>query len=204
MNFLFHPFSTIVSTHPYLAYLALFLAVFWEGEFALITAGVLLHMGVFSLWPTVMVAICAATAKTIVGYHIGRFLGKTFPKSHLLKYFSRKVFYYLPSYKKRPFWSIFISKFIYGVNNAALIFAGYTKTNFKTYCTAEAISSVIWLGGMFVLGNYFSSTAQALSHNVRYFTFILLLFIVGFIILLRTLKLVIEIVEELATGEVEE
>lgn len=201
MSNFFNPFSTFFLEHVHLAYGMLFFAILWEGEFALITAGVFVHLGVLDFWPTVIVAICAATAKTILGYHLGKFLGKTFPKSHVLKYFARKVFYYLPNFKKRPFWSIFISKFIYGVNNAAIVFAGYVKSNFKTYCIAEAVSSVIWLGGMFVLGNYFSSTAQALSHSFKYFSFLLLLFIVAFIVLLRTLKLIIEIVEELMTNE---
>ncbi len=201
MPHFFNPFSTFLIEHANIAYVLLFLAILWEGEFALITAGVFVHLGVLDFWPTILIAILAATAKTILGYHLGRYLGKTFPKSHILKYFARKVFYYLPHFKKRPFWSIFLSKFIYGVNNAAIVFAGYAKSNFKMYCIAEAVSSVIWLGGMFVLGNYFSQTALELSGNFKFFSFIILLFIVGFIILLRTLKLIIEIVEELMIKE---
>ena len=197
MHYFLNPFSSFVTVHPLLAYGALFIGVFWEGEFVLITAGILVHLKIFLLWPTIVIAVLAAVAKTLAGYYLGRFLGKVFPKSGLLKYFERRVFYYLPRFKERPFWSIFASKFIYGVNNATLVFSGYVRANFKTYCTAEAISSVIWLGGMFILGNFFSATAQSISHNLRYFTLIILLLVIGFMILQRTLSLIIEILEEI-------
>jgi membrane protein DedA with SNARE-associated domain len=201
MHFFLSPFSSFVTVHPWLAYGALFIGVFWEGEFVLITAGILVHLHIFSLWPTICIAIIAATVKTVAGYYLGRFLGKMFPKSRLLKYFERRVYYYLPHFKRRPFWSIFLSKFIYGVNNATLVFAGYVRTNFKIFCIAEAISSVIWLGGMFVLGNFFSQTALSISHNVRYFMLVILMFVIGFIVLQRTINLIIEIFEELGIKE---
>lgn len=201
MHYFLSPFSSFVVFHPLLAYGALFVAIFWEGEFALIMAGILVHLKIFSFWPTIIIAILAASLKTVAGFYLGRYLGRKFPKSKILKYFERRVFYYLPRFKERPFWSIFISKFIYGVNNATLIFSGYVGVKFKTFCIAEAISSVIWLGGMFVLGNFFSQTALSISHNVRYFMLLILLFIIGFTLLQKTVSLIIEIFEELSLKE---
>ena len=191
------PFSTFITTNPELAYAILFLGILWEGEFILIMAGILVHLKIFSLFPTLAIATSAAAVKTVLGYYIGSFLGKTFPNSQILKYFERRVFYYLPRFRERPFWSIFLSKFIYGVNNAALIFAGYVKANFKIYCIAEGVSSIIWLGGMFVLGNLFSQKALSISHNVRNFIFIILLFTIGVVILQKTINIIIEIFEEI-------
>ena len=117
-------FSSFVHTHPAFAYGFLFLCVFWEGELTLITAGILCHLGIFSVPETLVVATLAATLKTLIGYKVGFYLGTSFPNSKLLKFFEKKVLYFLPRFRERPFWSIFVSKFIYGVNNAALIFAG--------------------------------------------------------------------------------
>ena len=195
-NFL-SPFSSFVFVHPILAYGVLFLGVFWEGEISLIMAGILVHLGIFSLPITVSVAIVGAILKTVLGYRLGYYLGQKFPNARALKYFEKKVFYFLPRFRERPFWSIMISKGIYGLNNATLIFAGYVKADFKTYIKAEFISSTVWLGSMFILGVYFSSKALSISHNFRNFSFLVLLFILGFIILQKMISIIIEIVEDI-------
>ncbi len=196
MNSLFHPLSLFVTSHGPLAYGALFLGVFWEGEITLIMAGILVHVGVFSAPLTILTAIIAAVAKTVIGYRLGKFLGRKFPHSPILKFLERRVFYFLPRFREQPFWSIVVSKFIYGVNNATLVFAGYVGADFRKYCLAEFLSSVVWLGGMFGLGLFFSSTALAISHSLRNFAFLIVLFIFGFIILLKIINLIIEVAEE--------
>lgn len=196
MHSIFSPLSSFVGSHGTLAYGALFIGVFWEGEITLIMAGVLTHLNVLSLPITVMVIIVAAIAKTLLGYQLGRYIGKSFPHSPILKYFERKVFYFIPRFREQPFWSIVISKCIYGVNNATLVFAGYVGINFKKYLIAEFISTTVWLGGMFGLGLFFSTTALNISHNFRSFSLIVILFIVGFMILLKVINLIIELIEE--------
>lgn len=196
MHSLFSPLSSFVTDHGAVAYGALFIGVFWEGEITLIMAGVLVHLQVLSLPTTMVIVVVAATAKTLLGYQLGKYIGRAFPHSPLLKYFERKVFYFLPRFREQPFWSIVISKCIYGVNNATLVFAGYTGADFKKYCLAELISSVVWLGGMFGLGLFFSQTALNISHNFRSFSLLVLLFIVGFMVLLKVINLIIELIEE--------
>ncbi len=196
MHSIFSPLSLFVTAHSAVTYGALFVGVFWEGEITLIMAGILAHLDVLSLPLTLGIVIIAATAKTLLGYQLGKYLGRAFPHSPLLKYFERKVFYFLPRFREQPFWSIVISKCIYGVNNATLVFAGYVGADFKKYCMAELLSSIVWLGGMFGLGLFFSTTALNISHNFRSFAFLILLFITGFIVLLKVINLIIELVEE--------
>jgi len=196
MHYFLDPLSSFVTTHGILAYGVLFIGVFWEGEITLIMAGILVHLHVFYFPTTLVVAVLAAVAKTILGYRLGRYLGRVFPRSPILKYLERRVFYFLPRFREQPFWSIVISKFIYGVNNATLVFAGYVGADFRKYCLAEFISSVVWLGGMFGLGLFFSTTALAISHSFRNFSLLVALFILGFMILLKIINLVIEVAEE--------
>jgi membrane protein DedA with SNARE-associated domain len=196
MQSIFHPLSIFVTTHGWLAYGALFFGVFWEGEITLIMAGILVHVGIF-LWPiTILVTIIAAVAKTLLGYRLGKYLGRKFPHSPILKFLERRVFYFLPRFREQPFWSIVVSKFIYGVNNATLVFAGYVGADFRKYCLAEFISSLCWLGGMYGLGLFFSTTALSISHNFRSFSLLIALFVIGFMILLKIINLIIEIIEE--------
>ena len=194
--------SSFVAMHSVLAYGVLFLCVLWEGEITLIMTGIFVHLGVLSAPLAVAVVIVAAIAKTILGYRLGQFLRRKFPHSRFLKILEKRVLYFLPQFRKRPFWSIVVSKFIYGVNNAVLVFAGYVRADFKTYCLAEFISSAVWFGSMFMLGLFFSQTALAISHNVRNFSMLILLFIIGFMIVLKVINLIIEVVEEWTADDI--
>ena len=190
------PIASLIGGHVILLYIIMFVMVIWEGEITLIIAGILVHIGVFSLPLTLFLALIAAITKTIVGYRLGSYLGRTFPNSSFLKYMERKVFFFLPRFRERPFWSIVVSKFIYGVNNLTLVFAGYVNADFNMYCLAEGTSSFFWLGGMFGLGYFFSASALAFSHTLRSFALRIALFIIGFMIIQKIINLVIEVVEE--------
>jgi membrane protein DedA with SNARE-associated domain len=189
-------FSAFVSAHPAFAYGLLFLGVFWEGELVLITAGILVHLGVLSLISTLAIVVAGGLAKTVVGYRVGWGIKRVFPRSRLLRHFERRVLYFLPRFKEEPFWSIFASKFIYGLNNAALVFAGFVGARFKTYFVAECISSTLWFGALFSLGYYFSKTAVSITHNVKTFLLIVLVFIIGFMLMQKVINTLIELVEE--------
>lgn len=190
------PLSSFGAAHALLLYGALFLGVFFEGELAMLVAGIMVHIGVLSFAPALGIILVAATLKTILGYRLGAYIGRRFPNSSILKYIERKVLYFLPRFKERPFWSIVVSKFIYGVNNATLVFAGYARANFRIYCIAEGITTVIWLGGMFMLGYFFSGTAMNISHTFRSFSLRIALFVIAFMIIQKIIGLIVEVFEE--------
>ena len=192
-------FNTFVYSHLILSYLILFLGVFWEGEITLIIAGIFVHIGVFNPEYTLAIIVAAAVSKALIGYYLGKYLGKRFPNSSFLKFFERKVLYFLPRFKEKPFWSICISKCIYGVNNATLVFAGYIGVDFKKYCKAEFIASTVWLGTMFCLGLFFSATAFSWNHGIRTFITTVLIFIILFMFVQKLINLCIEIFEEIDT-----
>ncbi len=204
MSYFLNLLSSFVEHHILLAYGVLFLAIFWEGEIALIIAGVFAHLGILSFPLTIAVAIAAAVAKTILGYRLGQYLGRRFPRSPFLRFLTRRILHFLPQFRKRPFWSIVASKFIYGVNNATLVFAGYVRADFRKYCLAELLSSAVWFGGMFGLGYFFSTKALAFSHNVRNFSLIILLGIIGVMVFLKIVNLLIELIEEWGAPEIEQ
>ena len=194
---LFGPIFTLVDAHSVLAYLLLFLCIFWEGEISLIIAGILVHLGILSPLIVIPVAVLAALSKTFIGYYLGEYLGKKFPNSSFLKFFERKVLYFLPRFKERPFWSIVLSKCIYGVNNATLVFAGYVGVDFKKYLKAEIFSTTVWFGIMFGLGLFFSATALSWNHGIRTFVLTILVFIIIFMFIQKLINLVVEIFEEI-------
>lgn len=201
--FLLNPFSTFFYTHVLLSYCVLFFFIFLEGEIALIIGGIFVHLGILSLWVTILLTIIAAFLKMFAGYGFGAYLGRKYPNSKFFKYIERKILYFLPHFREKPFWSIVLSKFIYGVNNAALLFSGYVHADFKIYMKAEMLSSFIWLGAMLGLGLFFSSTALSISSSFHHFSLVLIGFILGFIVLHKIINMVIEYIEDLSAKNVD-
>ena len=97
-------------------------------------------------------------------------------------------------FEQKPFWSIFISKFIM-MNHLVIIFAGYKNIDFKKYLKAEISSTVFWASGLMLLGYFFSYAAIRISDEIWRFSLIVLVLIILFIIFDRLLGWIYEIFE---------
>ncbi len=191
-----HSFTALIQAHFLVALLVIFIGIFLEGEFVLIITGVLAHLHVLPVVDILIIAFLAAAMKSFVGYYIGMVLAKKYPSSRILKFIKHKVLSFLPKFREKPFWSIFGSKFIYGVNHFSIIFAGYIKANFNLYIRAEMLANILWVPLLFCLGYFFSFTAFGISHDIRKATIIILLLVIGFIMLQKLVNVIIEAIEE--------
>src|SRR3989344_2925384 len=124
----------LVISYQVIAYIALFLGMILEGEIVLILAGILLHLGAINFLPSIILILSGLVSKSFIAYNLGAFLRKRYPESKILKYIQKRAARFFPHMEEKPFWSIFISKFLVSLNNFALIFAGYLKLKFLTYC----------------------------------------------------------------------
>lgn len=186
MNNSIDVFINLASTHEILAYFLLFLGVFIEGEFVLILAGIIVHLGGLNLSWVLGISLLGAYSKSIIWYFLGYFLGNKYPNSRFFKYLEKRVLNFFPHLKEKPFWSIFASKFIYGIpgiNHFLLAFVGYMRIKFSYYLKAEFSSSTIWVFLMTLLGYFFSYTALGISREFKNFILIILAFTIGFFIL---------------------
>ena len=181
--------------HEVWAVVLLFLGVLFEGEIVLIFTGILIHVGVLPPKETILFVALAAFLKTLLGYALGNWIAHNWPQSSILKYVEKKILLLLPRFRERPFWSIFISKFIYGVNHVTMIFAGYMKANFKVYIRAEIVSTILWLAGFMGLGYFFSTLAFSISHDLRKVTLLIVVFIGMFILLQKLISFIYDLVE---------
>lgn len=188
-----------VEIHAIIAYLLIFLGVIIEGEIIVILAGIFTYLGSLNFSITLAVIILGGATKSILGYTIGYYLGKHHSQKQFLNKLERRISYFLPNFKTRPFWSIFISRFfILGIGWFTIIFAGYKKIALRIFVKAEALSLAIWSIGVLSIGHFFSYTALSISRDVRKFLgVILILFIVFFIVE----KIIAFIVELFVTDE---
>lgn len=193
--------SHFFENNQLLAYLMIFLWVILEGEFILVVTGILVHLGVLSFTEAFLVGFLGAFTKTICWYYTGVLIFKKYPHSRFFRYLEKKVFSILPNFKKRPFWSIFGSKFIYGINHFTMIFSGYLKVKFQKYFKAEMFSSIPWVCGLLLLGYFFSFTALNITQNVRNFVILILIFLLAFLFIEKLIVVLYEIWKGLYYGD---
>ncbi len=174
--------TRLVENHQVLAYMVIFLGLIFEGEVVVISTGVLAHLGALDFWLSLLFILGGGLAKTLGGYYLGCFLGQKYTNNKFFIYIEKRLFYFMPRFKERPFWSIFFSKFIMGVNYIVVIFSGFKKIDIKTYLKAEFLSTLIWAPLLLSLGYFFSYTAIHISREISRFSLVILLFVIIFLL----------------------
>lgn len=188
--------TLLVEHHQSLAYLFIFIGLVFEGEFFIIFSGILTHIGALNFFYTLAFILLGGFVKTLLGYQIGRLIHNKWHETRFLKHIEKRVRNVMPRFKKKPFWSIFISKFIIGLNHIVIIYAGFLKINYKKYLKAEIASTVIWAPLLLYIGYLFGYTALSISKEIWKFSLIVLLLIIGFMLLDKLTGKIYELFEE--------
>ncbi len=184
-----------ISQHILLSYTILLAAVIIEGEVAVIILGIFANTRIIPIEVALSLAVLGAIIKTLLGYGIGKAIKKYIPKNKIFDFIEKRVLMVFPHFRERPFWSLFFSKFVYGLNHFTIIFSGYIGSKWRTYLTAEAVSSVAWITLMFSIGYFFSQTAFEFSHDIKKVALYLLIGIIGFLLIERIMGFIIEFIE---------
>lgn len=192
--------KNLVENHQVLAYAVIFAGIVIEGEFIIICTGILAFLGALNFYFALVFIFCGGLGKTFFGYAIGSFIERKWKDTKFMKYLERRVSYAMPRFKQKPFWSIFLSKFILGVNNIVIIFSGFKKIPLKTYLKAEFASTVIWAPGLLLLGYLFGYTALNISHEIWRFLLTVVLLVIGFVVFDWLIAWFYNIFEEMFNG----
>jgi membrane-associated protein len=192
---------SLIGHHQILAYGVIYIGLIFEGEFFLISTGVLAHLGALNFWFALMFILLGGLTKTFMGYAFGEFLYKKFNNHRFFCYIQKRVYGVLPRFKIKPFWSIFVSKFIMGANHLVIIFSGYEKIDFKKFLKAEISSTLIWAPLLLSLGYFFSYTALHISREIWEFLMVILILFTIFIIFDKLVSWLYELFEEFYHGE---
>ncbi|MDO8639770.1 MAG: VTT domain-containing protein [bacterium] len=188
--------TSLVEQYQILAYGIIFFGLIFEGEFVVISVGILAHLGALNFWFALFFILLGALAKTFLGYALGEFLYKKFNHHKFFRYIQKRVYNTLPRFKVKPFWSIFVSNFIMGVNYLVVIFCGYEKIDYKKFLKAEISGKLIWAPVLLSLGYLFGSTALSVSREIWKFSMVVLVLFALFIIFDKLISWVYEIFEE--------
>ncbi len=190
----------LVENYQVLAYALIFFGLIFEGEFILISAGILIYLGALNLPLTIFFVLAGSFVKTFYCYYLGKFIYEKWNHIKFFKYIEKRVYYFLPNFQQKPFWSIFVSKFIMWLNFSVIIFSGYSRINFKTYLKAEVLSTIIWAPLLLILGYFFSYTALRISQEIREFSLVILILFIIFILFDKLVSWLYELFEEFYNG----
>ncbi len=184
------------ATHADIAYLLIVLGVIIEGEIVVILAGIFAHLGSLNLFFAILATLFGGSIKSVLGYSLGYYLQKRHSSRPIVYQAEHRINYFLPHFCERPFWSMFLSRFlILGLHWFALIYTGYKKIKIRTFAKAESFSLIVWSAAMLSLGYFFSYTALSISRDVRKFLGIILLFFLAFFIIEKIVAFIIELWE---------
>jgi membrane protein DedA with SNARE-associated domain len=183
-----------VEIHAIAIYLIIFLGVVIEGEIVVIFAGIFSFLGSINIFLAIIAVVLGGATKSFIGYTIGYYLQKHHSHKPFINKIERRIEYFLPRFKDRPFWSIFTSRFlILGIGWFTVLFSGYKKIPLKIYIKAEGYSLAIWSVGVMTLGYFFGYTALAISRDVRHVLLIILIFFIMFFVLEKVIAFIFEL-----------
>ena len=188
--------SNLVENYQVLVYFFIFLGLIIEGEFVLMFVGIFLHLGALNFYFVTIFILLGLLSKTLLGYYIGAFIHRKWNHTKFFKHIEKHVLSVMPHFKQKPFWSIFVSKFILGVNNIVIVFSGYQRVDFRKYLKAEFYSTLLWAPILIFLGYLFSYAAIRVSSEIWRFSLIVLILIILFVIFDKLIGWAYELFEE--------
>jgi membrane protein DedA with SNARE-associated domain len=173
-----------------LGYVALFLGMILEGDLILFAAGFLSQQGVFTLPIMLSVAFVGVLFGDALWYRAGVLLKVRAKRVEVLVgKIARPFDYHL---EKRPFRTIFISKFIYGLHHAILMRAGMLHIPFRKYLKIDIVSTLIWGAVVAGLGYFSSISFTENRHELRSVEIKLLLGILAFFVISEVISKILK------------
>lgn len=137
-------------------YLAVFIAVFIEGEVFLIMIGIATSAAVFNYPYVIVAAALGAIVHDNTLFNISKFTGKKIiDNKPSLSVRVHKSFRLLDKY---DYWAILAIRFLYGLRTVTLFVVGLSEIKRIKFFVFDAISSFVWAFIYITLG-YFSGHA---------------------------------------------
>lgn len=169
-----------------LGYLLVFLGMVFEGDLALFTTGFLTNQGFFDPLDIILTVAGGVLLGDFLWYEFGRRLNDHAPEP-IKRWVAKVVGPFDEHIVKRPFHSIFLSKFTYGLHHVLLMRMGMRGINFREFFKSDLIATPIWIlivGGL----GYFSGLSLDLAK--RYLKFVELALPIALVIFVLLLKFI--------------
>ena len=162
-------FIATVEANRHWAYWVLCVAMIFEGELVLATAGMMVRLHAFHFTEAFFFALSGVLLGDMLWYGVGRALQSRHPRHRISTFVIQRVKNYLPDIESNPFHVIFLSKFLYGLNHSTLVVLGFLKVPFGHFMRIQLLSSCIWSLLFLTIGYIFGSVAITFTSRLRHF-----------------------------------
>jgi membrane protein DedA with SNARE-associated domain len=144
--------------------LAVFIGSAFEGDFTLILAGVVAHLGFFPFPLAIAVGTLGSFVGDSVWYWLGRFRGPRFREGR----FYRRVGPRIQRLADRfgP-WQLLLARFVYGTKSASMVFWGLHGLKFRRFAPIDVLGCALGTAVFTSLGYLVSGSATLLLGRVR-------------------------------------
>ena len=135
-----------------------------EGDISVILAGVVAHLGFFSLPAAIAVGAIGACAGDCVWFYVARRHAATIRDGRIY----RRIGPTVESLAARlGVWSIIAARFVYGTRIATILFWGVQRLSFVKFALCDLAGCALWVSLFASLGYLLSGSAAALIGEIK-------------------------------------
>jgi len=158
----YFPFHVLANGFARYGYWIVLLGAFFEGEVVLLAAGVFAYLGYFNIWLVILIGFLGIIAGDNFQYYLGRKLGKNFlEKYSCFKKINNKFNNHISKI-------LLGSRFMFGTRIACMMMAGANKISWKKFFKFNAISGIIWVIIVALLGFVCGASFVSVKRFMRY------------------------------------
>ena len=144
--------------------LAVLIGAAFEGDFTLILAGVVAHLGFFPFPLAVAVGALGSFIGDSIWYALGRFRGPRLRAGRVYRRVGPKIQRLADRFGP---WQLLLARFVYGTKAASMVFWGLHGLKFRRFAPIDAIGCVLGTAVFSGLGYLVSGSATLLLGRVR-------------------------------------
>jgi membrane protein DedA with SNARE-associated domain len=167
-------FQTLSEVFSKYGYWVIFFGVMLEnagipipGETVLLFAGFLAYHGKIDLFPSILVAIAAATLGDSIGFLIGLLGGRAFVDRFVRRFpLFRKSFDHSQAlFLKYGQWAVFTGRFLTGLRMFAGIIAGLFRMPYRRFLFFNFTGATVWAIAIIYVGYLFGNSWQRVEQH---------------------------------------
>jgi membrane protein DedA with SNARE-associated domain len=144
--------------------LAVLVGSAFEGDFTLILAGVVAHLGFFPFPLAIAVGALGSFIGDSIWYALGRFRGPRFRAGRIYQRVGPRIQRLADRFGP---WQLLLARFVYGTKAASMVFWGLHGLEFRRFGPIDALGCVLGSAVFTGLGYLVSGSATLLLGRVR-------------------------------------
>ncbi len=167
---------------------AVFLGAALEGDLTIVLAGVVAHLGYFSLPVAIGWGAAGSLTSDCLWYALGRWRGPRFRAGAIYRRFGPQV--ERLAQRLGP-WQILTARFVYGTKNATMVFWGLHGLPLRRFLPIDAFGATLGTAAFVALGYALSGSATAIVGRVKRVEYLLLAGVVVAVLVLLLIKVIL-------------